>query len=218
MERDDMSKFTNSVILISKLLTMTEDRFLKHKLHGKISDFVSAFVEDKNIRSPDIVQHNMSHNMVCQNLLNSINNLLDCLEYSSHISKDDAAPPLLAQINLLKFKLHVLKCHKAEKVSKTSLASAIENLTSGVLPVNSSLSVSKSSVKNRIARLSMKSDSNKERIFNFIRKTQEVRAKDIMNKFNVLSSRTVKRNLKELTDQGFIKKIFEGGAVYYTCG
>ena len=64
----------------------------------------------------------------------------------------------------------------------------------------------------------LKYDSNKERIFNFIQKTQEVRTKDIMSEFNILSSRTVKRNLKELTDQGFVKKIVEAGAVYYTCG
>ena len=214
-----MSKFTNSVILLSKLLTTIEDRFLEHKLCGKISDFVSAFVEEKNTRSPDIAQHNMLRNIVHQNLLNSINNLLDHLEYSSHTSKSNAIPPLLAQINLLKFKLYILKCHKAEKVSKTSLALTVEDLTYSVPSAKPSLSVLKSPAKiKRADRQMLKYDSNKERIFNFIQKTQEVRTKDIMSEFNVLSSRTVKRNLKELTDQGFVKKIVEAGAVYYTWG
>ena len=213
-----MSKFTNSVILLSKLLTTIEDRFLEHKLRGKISDFVSAFVEEKNSRSPDIVQHNMSHNVVRQNLLNSINNLLDHLEYSSHILKGNATPPLLAQINLLKFKLYVLKCHKAEKVSKMSLAPAVEDLASSVSFVKPSSALKSPSKIKRADRQTLKSDSNKERIFNFIQKTQEVRSRDIMSEFNVLSSRTVKRNLKELTDDGFVKKIVEGGAVYYICG
>ncbi|OGN05765.1 MAG: hypothetical protein A2750_04245 [Candidatus Yanofskybacteria bacterium RIFCSPHIGHO2_01_FULL_45_42] len=196
MEREDIIKFTNSVVLLSKLLIMTEDRFLKQKLHGKVSDFVSTFVEwnKKNVAQ-------------CRNkdLLNSVNNLLDYLEYLAHISKSNVTPLFLAQRNLLKFKLHILKQSKKTKDTTSDVA-------------NSAILISKPSTRTKSARLALKLNSNKERILNYIKKTPDVRTKDVMSEFGALSGRTVKRSLKELTDEGFLKKRSDGVAVYYTCG
>ena len=226
MEREDITKFTNSVILLSKLFTTIEDRFLKQKLYEKLSDFVSVFVEHerKNVAQfPHIVQR--EHVAQCGNkdLLNSINNLLDYLEYLVHISKDNATPLLIAQRNLLKFKLHILQKNKKEKVGRAPLTSDVQrpsdvaNLPSEV-PVTASVAISKPSVRNKPARLVLKTDSNKEQIFNYIKKTPDVRTKEIMSEFSALSGRTVKRNLKELADEGFVKKRSGGEAVYYPCG
>jgi hypothetical protein len=196
MEREDVIKFTNSVVLLSKLLIITEDRFLKQKLHGKVSDFVSTFVEwnPKNVAQ-------------CRNkdLLNSVNNLLDYLEYLAHISKSNVTPLFLAQRNLLKFKLHILKQSKETK-----------DTTSDV--VNSAILISKPSVRTKSVQLAPKLNLNKERILNYIKKTPDVRTKDVMSEFSALSGRTIKRSLKELTDKGFLKKRSDGAAVYYTCG
>ena len=210
MEREDILKFTNSIVLLSKLLTKVEDKFLREKLYGKMSDMVSAFVEQRT--GPSLA----SHNVASKDLLNSINNILDYLEYLAHISKNDTTPLLLAQRNLLKFKLHILKRNKYKEVSRTS---DVSRLTSDVAPtpdvVNSAILISKPSVRTKPARLVLKSNSSKEQIFNYIKKTPEVRTKDVMSEFNALSGRTVKRSLKELTDEGFLKKRSDGIAVYY---
>jgi DeoR/GlpR family transcriptional regulator of sugar metabolism len=60
--------------------------------------------------------------------------------------------------------------------------------------------------------------TNKDQIFNYIKKTPDIRTKEVMTEFSALSGRTVKRNLKELIDEGFLKKKSDGVAVYYTCG
>lgn len=196
MKREDISKFTNAVILISKLFMTTDDRFLKQKLHGKISDFVSAFVEQKSIYSP------MSHNVAHQTLLNSINNLIDFLEHLVHTSKTNTTPLLVAQRNLLRFKLHILQQSKKRKGGTSDIQRPSD--------VVNSVSPKPSARKSRL-----KVDSNKERIFNYIKKTPDARARDVMTEFSALSGRTVKRSLKELTDEGFLKKISDGAAVYY---
>ncbi|MBI2674251.1 MAG: DeoR family transcriptional regulator [Candidatus Yanofskybacteria bacterium] len=250
MEREDITKFINSIILLSKLFTTTEDRFLKQKLYDKLSRFVSAFVTERknnysyasynlgfrNInnvaKSNDIVQRSTNvaqyHH---QNLLNSTDNILDYLEYLAHISKNNTTPLLVAQRNLLKFKLHILQNNKVSKnekrVSETSLVSDVAPLTSDTPRpsdavhssiISPAILVSKPSARNKPARLALKTDSNKEQIFNYVKKTPDVRTKEIMSEFSALSARTVKRNLKELADEGFLKKRSDGVAVYYTCG
>lgn len=191
MKGEDTLKFTNSIILLSKLLSKIEDRFFARKLYEKVSDFVSAFVEQRT--SPFSTSHNIS-----PDLLNSINNLLDHLDYLKHDSKLDSASLFLAQRNLLKFKLHILK-------KKNDIPAIIDAATSKL-----------AKPKPKLIRLILKSNSNKERIFNFVKDTPDVRTKDIMDEFRTLSGRTIKRNLKELTDEGFLRKRSEeSGAVYY---
>ena len=204
MEREDILKFTNLIIILSKLLTKTGDRFFAQKLHGKISDLVLMFIDYKKESPPHI---NVSHNIIQTNLVGAINNLLDYLEYLEHDLKSEATPLLLAQRNLLKFKLHILRTNQTiksaeEKVGDKAVVVSEVNLKSVTL-------------KHKTAPQILKADSNKEKIFNFVKRTPDVRAKDVMNKFHALSGRTVKRNLKELISEGFLRKKLEGGAVYY---
>lgn len=228
MEREEIAKFTNAIVLLSKLLNKMEDKFLVQKLYEKISDLVGTYVAQKRfhnvnnvVKSGNIVQHNMSHNITSQNLLNSASNLLDYLEYLAHISKSDTTPLFLAQRNLLKFKLHILKRNKAKEAGGTSdVPRPTEiRLHTGPSPgpdvVNSAVLISSSPTKTKLARLTLKSNSNKERIFNFIKRTPDVRTKDVLSEFNALSGRTVKRSLKELTEEGLLKKRSDGVAVYY---
>ena len=196
MGKEDTLKFTNSIILVSKLLDKIEDKFLARKLYGKISDAVSAFLE---FQKADIKQ--ASHNVTYQKLLNSVNSLLDYLEYLAYILKNEVTPLLVAQRNLLKLKLHLLKQAKTEH-PKSVIDTKNEQ-------------ISKPNLKQRISRPDLKQGSNKEKILNFIKKFPDIRTKEIIDEFNIMSGRTVKRNLKELIDEGFLEKKSENGAVYY---
>ena len=219
MGKEDILKFTNSIIILSKLLAKIEGRFLVEKLYGKISDMVSAFIgqceyaaqiglhnAESVVKPNNVRQHNMSHNVAYQNLLNSINGALDYLEYLEHDSKSDTTPLLLAQKNLLKFKLHVLKRNQVVKPERNKVEDKATNVSEiGLKPI----------LKHKTVRSALKLDSNKEKIFNFIKKFPDARTKEIIDEFNALSDRTVKRNLKELIDEGFLKKKSEGGAMCY---
>ena len=196
MKREDILKFTNSIVMLSKLLTRIEDRSLAQKLHVKITNMMSAFIEH---RRGDIA----SHNIVRLNLISATDNILDYLELLVHNSKSDVTPLLATQRNLLKFKLHILKIDQLKSVEsnveeKVAVEPAV-NLEQKPKPIRSSL----------------RSNSNKERIFSFIKHSPNVRTREVVDEFSALSDRTVKRNLKELTDEGFLKRKSGGGAVHY---
>lgn len=54
------------------------------------------------------------------------------------------------------------------------------------------------------------------KILEFIRRAPERRPKEIIDEFSALSGRTIKRGLKELSQEGFIIKKSENRAVYYS--
>lgn len=206
-EREYVIKFANSVILLSKVLDKTGDKFLRQKLYEKITNVICDFVGHKN------APPHMSHNIIKHNLISSVNNLLDYLEYLLHISKEDITPLLVAHKNLLKFKLYIIKHGNSELQSGRSVPNNLK--TDSQLVQEEPQPLVRSESKTKTPKTVLKSDSNKEKIYNFIKKFPDVRARDIMSKFNDLSGRTVKRNLKELTDEGFLQKKLESGAVYY---
>ncbi|HEY4504223.1 MAG TPA: hypothetical protein VJI73_00440, partial [Candidatus Paceibacterota bacterium] len=57
---------------------------------------------------------------------------------------------------------------------------------------------------------------SKQKILEFIKSYPNTRTKDIINEFNALSDRTVKRSLTELMQIGLLKKKIENKAVYYS--
>lgn len=71
----------------------------------------------------------------------------------------------------------------------------------------------------RIKSLSVRAGKltkTQESILEFVRREPDCRTKDVINQFNVLSQRTIKRVLKELNEDGRIVKRLDGIAVYYS--
>lgn len=56
---------------------------------------------------------------------------------------------------------------------------------------------------------------NRKLILKFIRGVSEARTKDVVDEFNILSERTVKRNLHELVVEGFLRKQVKDRGVFY---
>ncbi len=57
---------------------------------------------------------------------------------------------------------------------------------------------------------------SRQKILEFVRRVSECRARDVIEEFSALSERTVKRGLKELSEEGLIVKKSENRAVYYS--
>jgi len=55
-----------------------------------------------------------------------------------------------------------------------------------------------------------------ESILEFVRQEPDCRTKDVISQFSALSQRTIKRGLKELSEEGRIIKKSDGVAVYYS--
>lgn len=179
--------FINTVIFVSRIFAGLKDKFLARKLYDKLSDFISAYVAQSG--GGDIKV--------------AADSLLELLDYLEH-SKITAATPLLyARRNLLAFKLQLIRVQPEPKV---------------VDPVRSREGSQRVSASNGVEKERKKETNlsgNKEKILNYIKRSPDSRTKDIVYEFNILSDRTVKRNLKELVSEGLVKKVSKNKAVYY---
>lgn len=197
MEEDSLKNFTNSVIFLVKLFAGLKDKFLAQKLYDKISGLIAGYIKLFNLKreEDEITSHNVSF-IELKNVADSLLELLDYLEHSKFVS---TTPLLYARRNLLDFKLNLVRLHHHSTQLKPKPK---ENKP----PVF---------VSNNIQTKNLKESSNKERIFNFIKRSPNSRTKEIIEEFNILSERTVKRNLKELINAGLIKRSSKDRAVFY---
>ncbi len=144
----------------------------------------------------DFIASLMSHNIKQGNPLVAINNLLDLLDYLEHSKTTFPTPLLYARRNLLALKLQLIRTAEKPSVIEREKKEKV----SSVIP----------KIKEETDR-----SGNKEKIFNYIKRSPNSRTKDIVYEFSILSERTVKRNLKELVDNGLLKRVSKNKAVYY---
>jgi hypothetical protein len=198
MEEESLKNFINSIIFLVKLFAGLKDKFLAQKLYDKISGFIAGYI--RLVNSKEEEDETMSHNIIAVEFKNSINDLLEFLDYLEHSKSVSTTPLLYARKNILNFKLDLLKLHHQpiQTVPKSK-----ENKPPVPIPKNTQLR-------------NLKESSNKEKIFNFIKHSPNSRTKEIIEEFNILSERTVKRNLKELTTEGLVRKFAKDKGVYYS--
>jgi predicted transcriptional regulator len=194
MEEESLKNFINSVIFLVKLFAGLKDKFLAQKLYDKIFLLVAGYIKLFNSKEEE---GDSSHNIAAVELKNTVNSLLEFLDYLEHLKLSLSTPLLYARRNLLDFKLNLVRFHYQ------SIQKPKENKPVALISKNIQLRSSKES-------------SNKNKIFNFIKRSPNSRTKEIIEEFNILSERTVKRNLKELTTEGLIRKLAKDNRVYYS--
>ncbi|OGN00805.1 MAG: hypothetical protein A3I26_00665 [Candidatus Yanofskybacteria bacterium RIFCSPLOWO2_02_FULL_43_10] len=200
MEEESLKNFINSVIFLVKLFAGLKDKFLAQKLYDKTSGFIAGYIKLFNSKREET--ESTSHNVYFVEFKNMIDNLLEFLDYLEHSKSASTAPLLYARRNLLDFKLNLVRLrHQSVQLAPKPK----ENKPAAATPV----------FKN-IQPRNLKESSNKERIFNFIKRSPNSRTKEIIEEFNLLSERTVKRNLKELTFEGMVRKFAKDNGVYYS--
>lgn len=183
----------------SKIILSLEDEFFKKKLFSKLTKLIRQYIS--------VAQYKEGFNT----LNTEINNLIETIDYIVYSNSASPTPLLLLKRRVLNFKLLLLKNLKrpdAERpyaevasvlssrgMSQKGLVSTKDNVGTGTIGTGA---------------------SNKEKILSFIKKQDKIRAKDVIGEFSAVSGRTVKRTLKELTDDGLIKKEEADNAVYYS--
>jgi len=198
MEEESLKNFINSIVFLVKLFSGLKDKFLAQKLYDKISGFTGSYIKLFNAKGEE--NESESHNIRLRDLLNSLESLLELLDYLEHSKSVSTTPLLYARKNLLNFKLDLIKLHHQTVQPVPKLK---ENKPAIFVPKN-------------IQPKNLKESSNKEKIFNFIKRSPNSRTKEIIEEFSILSERTVKRNLKELTTEGLVRKWAKDNGVYYT--
>lgn len=198
MEEESLKNFTNSVIFLVKLFAELKDKFLAQKLYDKISGLIAGYIKLFNSKTEE--NEITSHNVNFVELKNTIDGLLEVLDYLEHSKSISTTPLLYARRNLLDFKLILVRLHH----QSTHLKSKPKENKPPVF------------ISKNIQTKNLKESSNKEMIFNFIKHSPNSRTKKIIEEFNILSERTVKRNLKELTTEGLVRKLAKDKGVYYS--
>jgi len=126
-------------------------------------------------------------------LQKSIEHLADLIEYVGHFQKLNPLAILQAQRALLLFRMSII------------------HASSDVTP-------SRQPAAGRKKQASSPLSDSKKKILTFIKQSEQTRAKDIVDEFATLSSRTIRRNLRDLMHSGFIRKKMKDRAVFYTAG
>lgn len=203
MEETDYKKFVNAVVAMARIIYLLEDKFLVQKLYKKLNDFIIGYIKF-------LAQTmNVAQSIPNKELLSAINSLLELLEYLEHYKTISHIPLLLAQRRLLYIKLDLIKLTNKTKLIQPEVK---EQLPKVVPEDPTKLSAVNINLANDDLRLSI----NKEKIIRFIKKSPSVRTKDIIEEFSILSARTVKRNLSELIQDGFLRKATKDKAVFYS--
>lgn len=201
MEEDSPKNFINSIIFLVKLFAGLKDKFLAQKLYDKISEFIAGHIKLFNVKGKEeTTPCNVAQYYTFIELKNRIDGLLELLDYLEHSKSVSATPLLYARRNLLDFKLNLIRLQhqSVQFASKPKENKPIITASKNIQPKN------------------LKESSNKDKIFNFIKRSPNSRTKEIIEEFNILSERTVKRNLKELTSEGLVRKFAKDKGIYYS--
>lgn len=198
------SKFIDAVIFLVKIFEGLEDRFMAEKLYTKLNsfmvDYINFFQFWDGEQRVGVAQYSKLKEVV-----NSIEGTLDLLDYLEHAKLLQDTPLLYSRRNLLNVKLELLSFYpKSDHHSDSQKEETVGDV------------VATTAETSKVISKSLRENSNKEKIFNFIKRSSAARTKDIIEEFSILSQRTVKRNLKELIQDGLLAKQVKSNAVYYS--
>lgn len=196
--------FFETIHALVRLEFLTTDTFVITKTKTFVVEIVSLFSEYEFLSR---VKKGTNGRVAQYYGLNKagVDRVLLGLEYIQHFNAVPPAPLLEAISLVLKIKSELFF---DPENSKTQIQTKIPV---GKKETNSQNRIEKVNGKNS-AMLS----ENKKKILEFISQSSSVRPKNVLNQFNHLTKRTVKRNLQELFQAGFLKKENRDKAVLYT--
>lgn len=193
MHREHLPQFTSLIVSLARLTALVRDNFLVQKLNQSISSIVEVFLGSSE------GDNNVAQYIHLGKIKITITEVLSVLEYTEHFHLTPVGPLLQVRKAVLSFYAVLLTGREKQKPVKKFLSQKkgepqFHNQSSS----DSSLSV------------------NQKKILSFIQAFPNARTKDIVDKFSMLSDRTVKRNLRELISSGLVIKRAENRAVYYS--
>ena len=196
-------KLISITVSVSNLVSNIRDVFFAKKLRMRLGALLDSYLEF--YRTNNVAQYNSQDSYL--KLKNELNNLEELVEHIIYSEIYEQTPLLVLKRRICRFKLSVLRGLKSrESFPRIKEEKRILEIKKPEFIVQQIPDLPK-----------LDPVSSKEKILNFIKKSKKIRTKDLVEEFSAYSERTVKRNLKDLTDQGVVKKeIADRGAVYYS--
>ena len=193
--------FIGTLRLLLDITQLLKDEFFLKKIDKKLETLVFDYLSLLNADQGD----DFVFQSVVIKVTSDIDSLLEALNDLYHLG-------LLEQTPLfLEIHKHFLEL-KLETLKQWRILSRTKPLT--VIAEDKKLFKAKTTPP-IIVKKDSKLNQSKKSILDFIKSFPNSRTKDIINEFNALSDRTVKRNLINLLRNGLIKKKVDNKAVYY---
>ncbi len=193
---EDTAKiFHRTAVSLARLLFGMKDPYFMRKIFEKSEKLSRVYINFEKSTGDLTAIHR-------DNLVSVINEIADLCDYVEHLDLSPVSPLLVLRKNVLVLKLQVLK-----STSKEDMVVASDKKKNEIKkPV---ITASPAIVREK------KIDGNREKILNFIQRFPNTRTKEIIDEFETISVRTVKRSLKGLVADGLLQKRDEGNAVFY---
>ena len=198
---NESQKIILITVLLSRLIVSLDDKFFRHKLFSKMQNLLDSYIEFKKV--VNVAQYKQNY----FKLKNELDNVLEIIDFIIHSGKQNMTPLLRLKRRVLNFKLSILKSLKRSY-------NPVNPKEERTVTVTQDLETKKPQIQNEVYE--NKSISSKDKILDFIRKSTKIRTKDLIEEFSAFSERTVKRTLKDLTDNGIVKREELDRAVYYS--
>ncbi len=197
-EEELLNSFAKFCISTSRLLNSVSDKFFAEKISSKFLDFIIIFFKSfEKTGGTNVAQYSIPSKLFLS--INSIEDLLGEIQYLKLARQTHL---LSVQKNILQFRLDLIRYNKNKatepKEAKSKRGNPVSNVPKKILPI---------SQKNL--------SPGKEKILSFIKNFPRSRSREIIDQFKEVSTRTIKRHLQELTQEGYLEKISENNSVYY---
>jgi DNA-binding transcriptional ArsR family regulator len=177
------------------------DLFFKNRLDEDISQALEKHIQYLARPSKE-TQHEY---------IRSLKDLDKILQEITYLEKGDAIQLALSHEQALRYLHDFLREIRTIKQTPTGTEAVTKSIAPASRPLTSSAPVIQKSRRNK-----NKLSETQEKILEFVRREPDCRTKDVVSQFSALSQRTVKRGLKELSEEGKIVKRADGVAVYYS--
>lgn len=187
--------FMQTILALFQAQHGVNDIFFNRRLSEEVSDLLEA-----HIRYCQPFDDLQAHAQARRTYIQSFKKAETLLEEISYLNKGRPIAVAIARERILFCLEQVLQEGRTRRVFRATPPAMIQTVSSAAA--------------NRSGE--MKMNSTREKILDFVRSGPERRPRDVIDQFSALSERTVKRNLKELSEEGLIVKKIENRATYYS--
>ena len=202
-ENNLLKKFIRTLILLIEARSLVKDEFFQNKLNNKIVDLG---VDILNFQLGEDRNNFSQRQLITEKSLTKIAELTESLKEMEYLNLIKNRPLLLkTEYGLLDIKFFILKTIKnvyflKEEKSEHAKRAVVDKKNAGF--------------KNEFKKNYELTDT-KKKILDFIKSYPNTRTKDRIYELNMISGRTIKRNLIDLLKSGFLSKRVDNKAVYY---
>ena len=196
---EDIAKtFHRTSVSLARLLFGVKDPYFMRKVFEKSENLTRSYVNfEKGVGESFMTNRD--------GLISVINEIADLCDYVEHLKLSPNSPLLVLRKNVLLFKLQILK------QGKKSDDAVVMSEKKKAEPKKSAIVSGPVLIREKDKKI----EGNRQKILDFVRRFPNTRTKEVIDEFNVLSVRTVKRSLKGLVDDGLLQKRIEANAVFY---